>query len=306
MAHYIAGRFMSGFAVMAALVTIVFFAVNVIGNPIELLVNPEFTSQEEVDQLVEAAGYNRPVFERYVEYVGGVVRGDFGTSVLQGRDATEIVIERIPATALLAGAAILVTVVVSIPLALIGARSRGFADTAITTVATALASLPSFWFAIALIFLFAVRIPWLPSGGYGSFEQLILPTLALAALPTGFTTLVLMSAIREEYDAQYVAVARSKGLTERVIAMRHVLRNAALIMATQIGLLVISLMNGTVLIEAVFAWPGLGQVALQAVQTRDLPVVMASVVYLGLLVTLVNIVVDLAYSQLDPRVRLAG
>jgi peptide/nickel transport system permease protein len=268
-------------------------------------VNPDFHSDEEVEALIEAAGYNRPILERYVDYLGGVVRGDFGTSVLQGREATEIVVERIPATGLLAGAAILVTIVVSIPAALIGARSRGFADTAISSWATALASLPSFWFAIALIFVFSVRMPWLPTGGYGSFAQLILPTLSLAALPTGFTTLVLMSAIREEYDAQYVTVARSKGLAERALAMRHVLRNAALVLATQIGLLVISLMNGTVLIEAVFAWPGLGQVALQAVQSRDLPVVMASVVYLGLLVTLVNIAVDLAYAQLDPRVRLS-
>ena len=306
MAHYLAARLLSGFAVMAALITIVFFAVNVIGNPIELLVNPDFVSQEEVDRLIEAGGYNRPILERYFEYMGGVVRGDFGTSVLQGRAASEIVAERIPATALLAGAAILLAIVISVPLALIGARSRGMADAVITSISTALASLPSFWFAIALIFLFAVRLPWLPSGGYGSLEQLILPTLALAALPVGFTTLVLMSAIREQYDSQYVTVARSKGLTERAVATRHVLRNAALVMATQIGLLVISMMNGTVLIEAVFAWPGLGQVALQAVQSRDLPVVMASVVYLGLLVTLVNLVVDLAYSQLDPRVRLSS
>jgi len=303
---YIVRRLLSGFGVMAVLVTIVFFAVNVIGNPIELLVDPDFVAQEDIDAMVEAAGYNRPLFERYVEYLGGAVRGDFGTSVLQARPASEIVIERIPATAMLAGAAILLTLLVSIPLALIGARSSGFADNAITSFSTALASLPSFWFAIALIFLFAVKLPWLPTGGYGSWGQLILPTLALAALPTGFTTLVLMSAIREQYDSQYVTVARSKGLTERALAMKHVLRNAALVMATQIGLLVISMMNGTVLIEAVFAWPGLGQVALQAVQTRDLPVVMASVVYLGLLVTLVNIFVDLAYSQLDPRVRLAS
>jgi peptide/nickel transport system permease protein len=131
-----------------------------------------------------------------------------------------------------------------------------------------------------------------------------MPALALSALPLGFTTLVLMAAIRGEYGAQYVTVARSKGLSERLVAWRHVLRNAALVMATQIGLLVISLMNGTVLIEAVFAWPGLGQVTLQAVQSRDLPVVMAAVVYLGLIVTLVNLAVDLAYARLDPRVRL--
>lgn len=304
MAHYVAGRLASAVGVMFALVTVVFFAVNVIGNPIELLVNPDFVSPAEVDALVEAAGYNRPLHERYVEYLGGAVRGDFGNSVLQGRAASEIVIERVPATALLGASAIAITIVFSVPLALIAARRSGWIDTSITAIATALASLPSFWLGIGLIFLFAVTASWLPTGGYGSWKQLVMPALALSALPLGFTTLVLMAAIRGEYGAQYVTVARSKGLSERLVAWRHVLRNAALVMATQIGLLVISLMNGTVLIEAVFAWPGLGQVTLQAVQSRDLPVVMAAVVYLGLIVTLVNLAVDLAYARLDPRVRL--
>jgi peptide/nickel transport system permease protein len=303
-AHYVAGRLASAVGVMFALVTVVFFAVNVIGNPIELLVNPDFVSPAEVDALVEAAGYNRPLHERYVEYLGGAVRGDFGNSALQGRAASEIVIERVPATALLGASAIAITIVFSVPLALIAARRSGWIDTSITAIATALASLPSFWLGIGLIFLFAVLASWLPTGGYGSWKQLVMPALALSALPLGFTTLVLMAAIRGEYGAQYVTVARSKGLSERLVAWRHVLRNAALVMATQIGLLVISLMNGTVLIEAVFAWPGLGQVTLQAVQSRDLPVVMAAVVYLGLIVTLVNLAVDLAYARLDPRVRL--
>ena len=132
-----------------------------------------------------------------------------------------------------------------------------------------------------------------------------MPALALAIVPLGHTTLILQSALRNEFARQYVVVARAKGLREQVIAVRHVLRNAAIVFATQIGLLVLAFMNGTVLIEAVFAWPGLGQLTLESVSARDLPVVMASVIYFGVFVVVVNLAVDLSYARLDPRVRLS-
>ncbi len=305
MIRYLTGRVLSAAGVLAALVTLVFFATSVIGNPIELLADPEFTSGEEIERLSHQLGYDRPLVERYVDYVAGALRGDFGDSVVQPRAATDLIRERLPATLLLAAAALAIVVMLALPLAILSARSAGWLDGIVTTFSTGFASLPPFWFAIALIYIFAVTLPWLPSGGYGDVRQLALPALALAIVPLGHTTLILQAALRNEFARQYVVVARAKGLRERAIAYRHVLRNAAIVLATQIGLLIIAFMNGTVLIEAVFAWPGLGQLALDSVSARDLPVVMASVIYFGIFVVVVNLAVDLCYAGLDPRVRLS-
>ena len=306
MIRYLTGRMLSAAGVLAALVTLVFFATSVIGNPIELLADPEFTSDEEIARLSSQLGYDRPLVARYVDYVAGALRGDFGDSVVQPRTATDLVKDRLPATLLLASAALAIVIVLALPLAILSARSTsGWLDGVVTVFSTGFASLPPFWFAIALIYIFAVALPWLPSGGYGEIRQLALPALALAIVPLGHTTLILQSALRSEFARQYVVVARAKGLREQVIAFRHVLRNAAIVFATQIGLLVLAFMNGTVLIEAVFAWPGLGQLTLESVSARDLPVVMASVIYFGVFVVVVNLAVDLSYARLDPRVRLS-
>ena len=306
MAQYLIRRLTSGLGVMAALVVLVFLAAYVIGDPVSLQRNPDFFTDEEMEAMAEQLGYRRPLPEPFVDYVQGVATGDFGISVMQSRPANDVVLDRLPATLLLTSVAIVIVLVVSVPLALISARSNGrWVDQAITTVCTALASMPSFWIALALIFAFSVELRWLPSGGYGGWKQLILPAIALSALPLGHSTLVLHSAMRSEFSQYYVMVARAKGLRESTVAYRHVLRNAALVLATQIGFLVISLTNAAVLVETVFAWPGIGLTGLQAVEGRDLPVVTAVVVYTGVLVTVVNLVVDLAYARLDPRVRLA-
>jgi peptide/nickel transport system permease protein len=205
----------------------------------------------------------------------------------------------------LAGAASTLAVALAIPLAVLSARRPGWVDQSITMLCTALASLPSFWFALALVFVFAARVSWLPTGGYGGARELILPAIALAAVPLGHLTLLLASTMRAEFGAQYIAVARAKGLGEWKLSLRHVLPNASLVLATQVGFLVATLLSGTVLIETVFAWPGLGQLGLEAVQQRDLPLVMATVIYIGTIVIVINLIVDLAYARLDPRVRLA-
>lgn len=306
MGQYVMRRLLSGFGVMAVLVVLVFITAYVIGDPVSLQRNPDFFTDEEMEAMAEQLGYRRPMTEQFVDYIGGVVTGDFGISVTQSRPASEVVLDRVPATLLLLAVAVTIVVGVSVPLAVLGARANGrWLDQLITSVCTALASMPSFWTAIALVFVFAVELRWLPTGGYGGWRELILPAIALAALPLGHATLVLHSAMRSEFAQQYVTVARAKGLRESSVAYRHVLRNAALVLATQIGFLIIGLTNGAVLVETVFAWPGLGLTGLQAVQGRDLPVVTAVVVYTGILVTLVNLLVDLAYARLDPRVRLA-
>ena len=305
MIRYLAGRIVSAAGVLAALVTLVFFATSVIGNPVELLADPEFTCDEEIKRLSSKLGYDRPLHERYADYLAGALRGDFGDSMVQPRRATDLVKERLPAPPPRAAASRAIVVVLALPLAIASARApSGWLDGVVTTLSTGFASLPPFWFAIALFYIFAVALPWLPSGGYGDLRQLTLPALALAIVPLGHTVLILQAALRNEFARQYVVVARAKGLREQAIAFRHVLRNAAIVFATQIGL-VIAFMNDAVLIEAVFAWPGLGQLTLESVSARDLPVVMASVIYFGVFVVAVNLVVDLSCAGLDPRVRLS-
>ncbi|MPZ99181.1 MAG: ABC transporter permease subunit [Dehalococcoidia bacterium] len=305
MTRYILLRVVSAAVVMLGLVTVVFLGNNFVGDPVAMLTDREIDSPEQIEALREQMGYNRPLLARYAEWLGDVATGDLGNSLFNNRPVVTVLTERLPATLILTVSAVLVTLLVSVPLALWGAYHTGkWQDTLVATFGTAFMAVPGFWLAIALIFVFAARLGWVESSGYGQPQHLILPTLALAATSTGYATQVLQSSLRTEFRQQYAAVARAKGLSEWRIAMRHVLPNGALILVTQAGFMLIGLLNGTVLIETIFAWPGIGQVALSAVSSRDLPVLMGSVIYVGFLVTIGALIVDLLYVWLDPRVAL--
>lgn len=304
MTGYLVRRLAAALAVVFGLLTVAFFATHYIGDPVFLLVDREFTNEAERQALIKQGGFDRPVWDQYASFMANVSRGDLGTSIWQNRPATEVVIERLPATGLLAGCTLAVTVLVAVPLAVAAARNGdGPVNTAITVVSTGMGSLPSFWFALGLIFVFSVELKWLPTGGYGSWKSLVLPVAALAVTPIGRYTQVLEAAISSELRSQYVRTARAKGLSERRVVMGHALRNAAIIGVTLLGGEIIALLNGAVLVETIFSWPGAGQVALTAVLRRDLPVLMACVVYIGIVVTFINLLVDVAYAAVDPRVR---
>lgn len=305
MRGYVIRRVLSGIGVIFGLLVFVFFATHYIGDPIYLLVDREFTTDEDRQAMIELHGFDRPVWEQFLDFVGGVTRSDLGDSIHQGRPATEVVQERLPGTLLLTASATLLTFLVSVPAAVIAARNAGrWPETVITMVSTAMASVASFWLALGLIFVLAVHWSVLPTSGYGSWKTLILPTVALATPAIGQITQILQSSLNTEMRQMYVVTARSKGLTEPKFVTRHILRNTALVTVTVFGSMLAVLLNGTVLIESIFAWPGVGQVGLQAVQGRDLPVLTAAVVYIGVLVITINIIVDLVYVYLDPRVRL--
>ncbi|MCS7001331.1 MAG: ABC transporter permease, partial [Dehalococcoidia bacterium] len=252
----------------------------------------------------EEGGFNRPVWEQFGQFAARAVVGDFGLSIWQNRPATQVVIERLPATFQLAFAALIFTVVVSIPIAIIAARNVGTTvETAITTIATAMGSVATFWLALVLILIFSVGLRLLPSSGYGSWQQFILPVVALSVQPIGRLIQVLQTQIAAELKQGYVTTAIAKGLSQRAVMYRHVLRNSAIAAVTVIGGEMVVFLSVAVLVESIFAWPGVGQVTLQAIQRRDLPVVMASVFYTGLMVTVINLLVELAYGWLDPRIR---
>lgn len=306
MTAYLVRRVTAGVAVLVALLLFAFLATHYIGDPVAFLADPEYATPEQIAQLREEGGYNRPVWAQLGDFMAGAVQGDFGQSVYHNQPSRDVVLERVPRTLQLGAVAFAVTFIVAIPLAVLAARGRGNRVTlGIVGATTFLASMPGFFVALGLIFIFAVQLSWLPTSGYGWWPEMILPVIALALAPIGRYTQVLEQAIGSELKQQYVSTARSKGLAEPTVMRRHVLRNAGLVGITLLGAEVITLLNGFVLIEQIFAWPGVGSVLLEAVVGRDLPVVMAGVVYIGVIVVAVNVAVDVTYAWIDPRVRLA-
>jgi peptide/nickel transport system permease protein len=302
--HYLVRRAAGSLAVIAGLLLFTFFATHFIGDPTNLIVDRELATEADRELIRAANGFDDRLLEQFARFAGGALTGDFGDSLWQNRPASEVVLERIPATLLLT----LVTVVFSFAVSLVAAgvavwKHGGIVESTIGLVATALACIPSFWLALALVLTLSVRVSLFPTSGYGSWQHLVLPVLALSAQPIGQLTQVLHASLLSERSRAYVWTARAKGLRERTVIARHMLRNTAVVTVTMFGSMLALLLNGAILAEAVFAWPGIGTTGLMAVQGRDLPVLVAVVFYAGVTVALVNLLVDVAYAMLDPRVR---
>ncbi len=304
MGSYLLQRLAGVVAVIVGLILFTFFATELIGDPVSLMVDPELATEEDLQAIREANGLDDPLPVRFGRYVGDVLQGDFGTSLWRNEPATEVVLERIPATLLLAGVTVVFSLLVSVGLALLATWKRGtWVERAIFVVSSVLACIPSFWLALALIIVFAVRLTIFPTSGYGQPVNLVLPVLALSAQPVGYFTQVLHTGLQREINEQYTRTARAKGLGERAVLVNHVFRNSSILATTIIGAMLAALVNGTVLAESVFAWPGIGDLGLQAVHNRDLPVLTAVIFYAGVTVAVINMAIDLIYVRLDPRIR---
>jgi peptide/nickel transport system permease protein len=289
--------------VLLGLIVVVFFMTHLVGDPVDLMLRPEAT-EEQRQALRERLGLNDPLLVQFGRFVGGAVRGDFGESIWQRVPALPIVLDRLPATLYLASATLLLAVPLSILLGIISAIRPGSAvDRIVTVVSLGGVSTADFWLGLMLILLFAVRLGWLPTSGYGGLQFVILPALALAFRPLGRISQVVRSAMLDQFSQPYVITARAKGLTERVVVYLHTLKNAAIPVATLVGDEAASLLNGAVVIETVFGWPGVGILLIQAIERRDLPLIEASVIVIAAMIVTVNLVIDLTYSFLDPRVR---
>jgi peptide/nickel transport system permease protein len=233
------------------------------------------------------------------------VRGNFGESLRYRRDAFGLVLERLPATLVLAGAAMALTLVAAVPLGVLTAVRRDTLVDHAGTLATVLGqATPGFWLGLMMIYLFAVQLRWLPTGGYGTLAQLIMPAVVLAAFYSARVARLTRSAVLEVLGEEYVKTARAKGLGEGRVIGKHTLRNAAIPIVTLAGLEAGQLLGGAVVTETIFAWPGLGRLTVQALLNRDFPVVMAAVSFTSVVYTLMNLVVDLVYGWLDPRIRV--
>lgn len=284
-------------------VTVVFVILRMSGDPVRLLL-PDDATTGEVEALRRDLGLDQPVPVQYLKFLGNLIQGDLGHSLRFDQPALDLVLERFPATLQLALAAFLISAVFGLAIGVITALRRGTVwDRSLMALMGVLQASPSFFLGILLILFFSVRLGWLPTSGTGSPKHLILPALALGALTLASLARLTRSAVLEVLRADYVRTARSKGLAERVVVMRHAFRNAALPIVTVLGIELAVLLTGTVIIETVFAWPGIGRLAVDAVSTRDYPVVQATVLFVTIIFVVVNLAVDLSYLILDPRVR---
>jgi peptide/nickel transport system permease protein len=304
MRGYLLSRLAQTALVVALSLTAVFGMVRLSGDPV-LLFMPMDIQAKDVDEFRERLGFNDPLAVQYARFMGGAVRGDFGESLRYRRPALGLVLERLPATLLLAGTALLLTLLVAVPLGVLSAVRRNSAVDHVSTLATVLGqATPGFWLGLMLIYLFSVQLRWLPTGGMGTLSHLVMPSIVLAAFYSARVARLTRSAVLDALNEDYVLTARAKGLAESHVIGKHTLRNSAIPIITLAGLEAGQLLGGAVITETIFAWPGLGRLTVQALLNRDFPVVMAAVSFTSIIYTLMNLLVDLAYGWLDPRVRV--
>ncbi len=273
------------------------------GDPAALMLPPDATERQIVD-LRERMGFNDPIPLQYVRFLTGAVRGDFGVSLRHQQPAMGLVIERLPATIELAVTGMAIALLVAIPFGILSALRRGsILDYGVMAAALLGLSMPNFWVGILGILIFAVHLRWLPTAGHGTWAQLVLPGIALGAYLMALVARLTRSGMLEVIRQDYIRTARAKGLAEPVIIARHALKNALIPLVTVIGLQMGELLGGAVVIETVFAWPGVGRLILQAVSQRDYPVVQAAVFVMAMIFVITNLFVDLAYQYIDPRIR---
>src|SRR6266540_1907559 len=307
MGRYIARRLLQAVLVVFGVVTVVFFVLQLTGDPVRLMVG-ESASEEDIANIRHQLGLDRPLHEQYLSYLRKVVQGDFGQSVRQrGRPAMGIVLDRYPATLRLAFLALTFSVVMATIFGVVSAVKRySLLDNVVMFLALFGQSLPNFWLGIMLILFAAVQLGWLPSQGYGDGnpKYLLLPMLTLAAPGLARLTRLVRSGMLDVLGHDFVRTARSKGLHESRVIFGHALKNAAIPLITIIGLDMGALLGGAVVTEQIFAWPGVGLEVVLAINGRDFPVVQAAVFVVATSFVLIYLVVDLLYTWLDPRVQL--
>ncbi len=303
MIRLLAGRLLQAAVASFGVLTIVFFVMRLSGDPTLLLV-PEGASAEQVAQLRAALGFDRPLVVQYAAYLGDLLRLDLGESLVQRAPVAGIVGERIPYTLALAGGALLVALGIGIPAGILMAVHRGgLLERALAALVLAGQSLPTFWSGILLILFFGVYLGWLPTSGADSPASLIMPAIALGALTMSTFARMARISVLDELSRDYVTAARARGLSVWAAVSRHVLRNAAIPVVTIAALEIGNLLAGAVIVETVFAWPGIGQLAIQSIQARDFLVVQTVVLFVSSVYIAMNLLADLAYAAIDPRIR---
>lgn len=288
------------------MVTVVFFLLRVVGDPIDQMVPPE-ASREDIEALRVRYGLDQPILIQYRDYLVGLLTLDFGMSMTQHRPAGEIVLEHVGPTVVLTVTSLLVGVPVALVLGTLAALRRGgVIDLLATTFATLGRAMPNFWFGLMLIIIFAVGLGWFPASGYGSLRQLVLPSLALSVVVIADVTRLTRSAMLEVARQEYVRTAYAKGAGSNRATIVHVFRNALVPVVTMIGLKAATLISGSIIIETIFAVPGLGWLLIRSINSFDFPLIQATIILIGIFVVITSLVVDITYRLIDPRSRNAA
>lgn len=304
MVRYLFFRVLGATVALLFVASLVFAILRLTGDPLDMLI-PFGATAEEMDLFQRSLGLDKPLPVQYVEFLAGIPTLDMGLSFRYKEPAMGLVLERMPATVQLATTALAIAFVLGIPLGVLAAVHRNSAlDNILSFLSFLGYATPQFWLGIMLVLIFAVRLGWLPTSGRGSLRQLILPAITLATWPLGQFTRLTRSEMLEVLHKEYVRTARAKGLSEFRVLSRHALQNAAIPLVTLVGMNLAVFLGGAILVETVFAWPGMGRLAVQAVSFRDFPLVQASVMVIATVFIIVNFFVDILYVVLDPRIEL--
>ncbi len=312
MTGYLLRRTGQSLVVLAGVSVLVFALVQLVpGDPVRLALGTRF-DQDTYDALLERSGLDQPLLQQFFGWFGRALTGDLGVSFRSGDPVTVLILERLPATVTLALASLVVALLIAVPLGIVSAlRPRSLVDKLATVFSQFGISTPDFWLGIVLILVFAGTLGWLPTGGYvplsedpvGWLERLVMPAIVTGTVSGSVITRFVRSSVLEALGSDHVRTAEAKGLPRRQVFTWHVMRNALLPLVTVTGVQLAYLLSGVVVVEIVFAWPGLGQLALQAVQARDYPVLQGAILLFAVVFLLINLLVDLLYTAIDPRIR---
>jgi peptide/nickel transport system permease protein len=305
MQRYLARRLLLALVTLWVVSLIIFVLSRASGDPRHVFLD-DYSTQADWDRLTVNLGLDKPYYQQYAIFLGDVLKGEFGQSIKEQRPSMEVITERVPATFQLGLAAFAFSVLVGVPLGILSAVKRGsILDTAGKIVALIGQSAPVFWLGIMLMFFFAVRLEWLPPYGRQEAASIILPAVTLGWFYTAANMRLLRSAMLNVLDSEFVKLARAKGVSNRAVIWKHSLRNALIPVLTFAGVTLGSLVTGSVVVETVFAWPGLGQLAVQALFGNDYPLMQAVIIIFTLMYVASALLVDVMYAYIDPRIRYA-
>jgi len=304
MQRYISRRLIQMIIALFLMSVIVFLLGRLTGDPVSMLLS-QYSTEEDRVRITEQLGLNKPVIEQYGIFVFNALKGDLGKSVAgDNRPALALILERFPASLKLALVALIISILIGIPLGVLSAVKRGsFLDASARLLALLGQSLPAFWLGIVLMYFFSVKLRLLPTSGYGGIQHFILPAATMGLFTVAAVTRLTRSSMLEVLDSEYIKLARIKGVSEAIVIWKHALRNSLMPVITFMGTFFATMITGAVVIETVFSWPGIGRLAYESILNRDFPVMQGVILFMTTLYILANLIVDVLYAWVDPRIR---
>ncbi|SFH64589.1 ABC transporter permease [Albimonas pacifica] len=303
MLGYFARRLLQGFMSIVGASIVIFTITRLTGDPVVLMLPPE-APPDVIDALRIKLGLDLPLWRQYLIFAGDALQGDFGRSYRWEMPALDLVLDRLPATILLSAVALAFSMAVAIPFGVLSAVNRGgWVDRFGKVFAMAGQAMPNFWVGLLLILIFAIHLDWLPAYGAGTPAHVVMPAIALGWYPVAAQTRIVRSAMLDVLDSDYIRMGRSVGTPEFSLVWKYALRNAAIPLITMLGVYFAAMLGGSFVVEVVFAWPGLGRTVVEALFARDFPVVQAGVLFAAAMFVVANLLVDLSYGIVDPRIR---